>query len=75
MKIALISCSKTKTKKAGKAKDVYIGKLFKGYYYLAKRECDKIYILSAKYGLLEENDIIDPYNQTLKGAREYTKKV
>jgi len=77
MKIALIACSKTKTKtkQSGKAKDVYIGKLFQGYYYLAKRECDQIYILSAKYGLLKEDDIISPYNKTLKGAREYTKKV
>lgn len=36
-----------------------------GYEYAKKLNPRKIYILSAKYGLLEEGDIIGPYNQSL----------
>jgi len=45
---------------------MYISPLFEyEYWYAHKRNADKIFILSAKYGLLEETDEIDPYNETL----------
>jgi cytoplasmic iron level regulating protein YaaA (DUF328/UPF0246 family) len=48
------------------AKDMYISPLFKGAYrYAHKLNADKIFILSAKYELLEETDLIEPYNETL----------
>ena len=53
---------KERKKKDGpaKAKDMYISPLFKGAYrYAHKLSADKIFILSAKYGLLEEMD--EPY--------------
>ncbi len=59
MRIALISCVKTKRNAASKAKDLYISSLFKMNYTYAQRTCDKIFILSAKHGLLDENQIID----------------
>jgi len=66
MKIVLISCVKQKIGIASKAKDMYVSSLFKGMYSYAKSlNPDKIYILSAKYGLLEENEEIEPYNETL----------
>jgi cytoplasmic iron level regulating protein YaaA (DUF328/UPF0246 family) len=45
---------------------MYISPLFKSAYkYAMKLGADKIFILSAKYGLLEETDLIEPYNETL----------
>ena len=75
MKIGLISCVKTKCKYRTEAKNMYLSPLFKGYYNIAKRNCDLIYILSAKYGLLKENDIIEPYEESLNNKTEYQRKL
>ena len=64
--IALIACCASKNSCACKAKDMYISPLFKGSYAYAKKlGAEKIYILSAKHGLLDENKVIEPYNETL----------
>ncbi len=66
-KIVLISCVKEKLKIPAKAKDLYISDLFKkSYRYAQLLKPDNIFILSAKYGLLEPEQIIEPYNETLK---------
>jgi cytoplasmic iron level regulating protein YaaA (DUF328/UPF0246 family) len=45
---------------------MYVSTLFKSAYrYAHKLGADKIFILSAKYGLLEETTMIEPYNETL----------
>jgi cytoplasmic iron level regulating protein YaaA (DUF328/UPF0246 family) len=67
MRIALISC--TSKKKAYKclARDLYSeSPRFRLAYDLAKLVADKIFILSAKYGLVPEDMVIEPYNETLK---------
>lgn len=76
MKIALIGCVKKKADIPCIAKDMYISPLFKGSYRLAKKMgAEKIFILSAKYGLIEENKIIVPYNMTLNNKTENNKKI
>lgn len=73
MRIVLISCVAKKRNIPSFAKDMYVSPLFKGAYQYAKRlKADRIFILSAKYGLLEEGDVIEPYNETLnkKSASE-----
>lgn len=77
MKIGLISCGKTKVNNAKriKAKDLYQGTLFKeSYKYLINQEVDRIYILSAKYGLVHENKLIDNYEQRMTGRAKENKK-
>jgi hypothetical protein len=65
--IALIGCSATKTQHGGRAADVYLGKLFKwSLKYCKQRGFERVLILSAKYGVLELDDIIEPYDETLK---------
>lgn len=67
MRIALVSCSKSKQKYPCTAAEMYSpSHLFSLSYAYAKRVADKVFILSAKYGLLEENDRISPYEFTLK---------
>jgi cytoplasmic iron level regulating protein YaaA (DUF328/UPF0246 family) len=66
MRVVLISCVAKKKDSRSPAKDMYVSPLFKGaYQYARKLGADRIFILSAKYGLLEENDMIEPYNETL----------
>ncbi len=65
-KIVLVSCGKTKRAHRSKACDLYQGELFKNSLAYAKKlKPDAIYILSAKHGLLELDDEIDPYEKTL----------
>ena len=65
-KIVLISCVSQKRPYRSKAKDLYISALFKKNLAYARRlNPDAIYILSAKYGLLDLETEIDPYNLTL----------
>jgi len=67
MKIALISCSKSKQNYPCKASEMYQpSTLFEYSYKYAKRFADKIYILSSKYGLIPEHAFIEPYDETLK---------
>lgn len=72
--IAFISCVKTKQNHPCKAQEMYISDLFKKSLKYAKQHADKIYILSAKYGLLKLDEIICPYEKTLNGLSEYEKK-
>lgn len=65
MIIGLVACCSKKLNTKLPAKDMYISTLFKySMKYLSKR-CDNIFILSAKYGLLELSEEIEPYNKFL----------
>ncbi len=65
-KIVLISCVSQKLHYRSKAKDLYISSLFKkNLAYARKLIPDAIYILSAKYGLLDLETVIESYNLTL----------
>lgn len=65
-KIVLISCVSKKLSQEAKAKDLYISQLFKlNLAYAYKLTLDKIFILSAKYGLLKLETTIKPYEMTL----------
>ena len=65
-RIILISCVSQKRPYRSKAKDLYISALFKKNLAYARRlKPDAIYILSAKYGLLDLDTEIEPYNLTL----------
>ena len=64
--IVLISCVSQKKPHKAKAKDLYISALFrKALAYAHKLNPDVVYILSAKYGLLDLETEIEPYDLTL----------
>lgn len=73
--ICLISCVKTKQNKTVAAKDLYTSALFTKNASYAATIADKWFILSAKYGLLDPEDVIDTYNETLSKASVSVKKV
>jgi hypothetical protein len=72
----LIACCSKKADKKSYAADLYISDLFaKSMAYAKNMKPDKIFILSAKYGLLELDDEIFPYDETLKEKSENEKRV
>ena len=65
-KIVLISCVSKKKPHTAKAEDLYISPLFRlNLQYAKSLKPDSIFILSAKYGLLELDQEITPYDVTL----------
>lgn len=66
-RIALTSCTSSKKTYKCAAREMYSeSPRFRLAYAFAKLVADKIFILSAKYGLLPEDVVIEPYNETLK---------
>ena len=66
MNIVLISCVKTKTQHRCKAKNLYVSTWFRyAWQYAQSLKPKRIFILSAKHGLLDPDDVIDPYQETL----------
>lgn len=65
-RIALVACVKEKLNHSASAMEMYTGDSFKSWMSDAKaHNVDHIYILSGKYGLLELNEIIEPYDLNL----------
>jgi hypothetical protein len=65
-RIVLLSCVSLKRSYKTQAKDLYISPLFlKSLEYAQQMNPDAIYVLSAKYGLLNLNTEVEPYNVTL----------
>lgn len=74
-RIVLISCVSQKRPQKSKAKDLYISTLFKySIKYANLLKPDKIFILSAKYGLLNLEQEIEPYNKTLNNFSSKERK-
>jgi hypothetical protein len=64
--IYFVSCVGQKLNNAVAAKDLYQSDWFlKARSYIESVNPPRWYILSAKYGLLDSNQIIEPYNKTL----------
>lgn len=66
-RIALISCTSNKKAYKCPARELYSeSPRFRRAYAFAKLVADKIFILSAKHGLVPEDMVIEPYDETLK---------
>lgn len=64
---AIVACGRKKQGHAASARELYTGRLFR-----ARRECVESsglpwFIFSAKYGMLDPDQVIEPYDQTLVG--------
>lgn len=69
-KIVLISCVSKKLSSKAKAGNLYTSVLFKLNLKFAKSfNTEHIYILSAKHGLIDLDDIIAPYDLTLNNMK------
>lgn len=63
--IALVSCVAQKLDRPAPARDLYTSPLFVGLRRYAETRADAWFILSAKYGLVDPNEVIAPYELTL----------
>ena len=61
----LVSCVKTKLSRPARAKELYISAWFRKARAYVQREGGAWRILSAKYGLVDPEDVIQPYEKTL----------
>jgi hypothetical protein len=67
-RVGLVGCVKTKLRHAVAAKDLYISPLFLGRRAYVERSCQRWLILSSLRGLIDPDEVIEPYEQTLKTA-------
>lgn len=68
--IVLISCASQKLSSTAKAKDLYISTLFKlNRKYAEQLKPNAIYVLSAKYGLLQMEQEVETYELTLNNMK------
>ena len=70
--IALLSCTKSKKPYRCKAKEMYSESRWfpKAYEYVMKLGADKVFVLSALYGLVPEDKEIDYYEKTLNDCTD-----
>lgn len=74
-KIVFISCVSKKLSSRAVAKDLYTSDLFvKSLAYARSLRPDRIFVLSAKYGLVDIEEELEPYEQTLNTAPASEKK-
>lgn len=76
MRIGLVSCTKLKLDSAAPARELYQpSDLFRKAFAYAEAHYDKVFILSAKYGLVSPGKILEPYDESLndmgKQQRDY----
>ena len=68
--IGFVACSKTKSSQRLPAGAIYTSPLFRKSLLAAIDRCDKVYILSAKHGVIDRNEPIEPYDLTLKRMKQ-----
>ena len=72
--IALVSCVSKKRSEPCPASQLYVSDWFLKAVAFAQKHSDEWYILSAKYGLLNPHQIIEPYNLTLKTMSKFQRE-
>jgi hypothetical protein len=78
--VGVVQCVKTKRRNAMEARDLYASPWFVKARRFVEERCDRWFILSAKYGLVEPTAVIEPYEETLNTKsraerREWARKV
>lgn len=68
MTVFIIPCGSKKKTVACEAQELYDGLYFKSNLEYAKRKTSRVFILSAKYGFVRLNQIIEPYNLHMKNS-------
>jgi hypothetical protein len=65
--IVIVACGAKKIDREARARDLYVGSYFKAClaYALTLAKAKDVFIISAKYGLVGLNDVIEPYDKKL----------
>ena len=70
VRVALVSCAKSKRSGAHPARDLYISTLFRLAIRVADASSDAVWILSAKHGAMPADRTIESYDQRLPGDQK-----
>ncbi|MDR7612231.1 MAG: hypothetical protein QN210_07440 [Armatimonadota bacterium] len=68
VRIGLVGCVKSKRAQPAPARDLYTSPLFRGARRFVERTCDRWFVLSAEYGLVAPETLLEPYERTLTTA-------
>jgi hypothetical protein len=68
MRIGLVGCVKSKLDHAAPAAALYTSPLFTGARHAVEESCDCWFVLSALYGLVPPDRVLEPYEKTLSKA-------
>ena len=72
MKVGIVACSASKINRPALVRELYAkSALFRYALNYCEKHYEKTYVVSAKYGLLELDQTIKPYNTTLNLMRAY----
>lgn len=63
--VGLVSCSSQKLRRAAAARELYTSALFQKSLAFAERTCAVTYVVSALHGLVELDQMLEPYDRTL----------
>jgi hypothetical protein len=74
-RVGLVGCVKTKRPGPSAARDLYCSPLFRGRRAWVESTCARWMILSARYGLVDPDDVIDPYDLSLTTASAAQKRL
>lgn len=69
-----MGCVKTKRSAGSLARDLYISTLFTGRRRYVEESCDGWFVLSARYGLVRDDEWLEPYDETLSGQSAALKR-
>jgi len=80
VRIGLVGCVKSKRQHPSPARDMYTSPMFRGRMRAVELGCDTWFVLSAKHGLLDPSEVIEPYDVALKNLpsdarRAWSRKV
>ena len=73
-RIGLVGCVKEKASTARPARDLYLSSLFRGRRRYVEHGCDEWWILSALHGLVDPDEMLEPYDVALKDASRSEKR-
>ena len=73
-RIGLVGCVKDKAATARPARDLYLSSLFRGRRRYVEHSCDEWWILSALHGLVDPDEMLEPYDVALKDASRSAKR-
>jgi uncharacterized HhH-GPD family protein len=65
-RIGLVGCVKSKATSPAPAQELYTSAMFHGRRAYVERSCDRWFVLSAKHGLVDPDEVIEPYDVSLK---------
>lgn len=68
--LVITNCSKKKLQSPTVAQNLYQGLFFRNVKTFSKRMQFDLCIISAKYGLLNSDEIIEPYDKTIKSKKD-----